>query len=228
MVHRRLLQLAGAAPGVILGLAAFGMLVSALHVGFAFALARVVAALIRGESVPAGAFALLLGLIAVRALVLWAREVTAAHAGARVRIALRRRLLNALASVPGHERDSGSAATTVIDGVEGLDPYFTKYLPQLIVTLSVPPAVTAAVWMQSPWAGAVLAAAVLGAVVVPRFWDARLLANGRSRWEAFESLQSRYVEALQNIPLLRAFGATERTAEEFAECADDLRDHTMR
>lgn len=49
MIHRRLLQLAGAVPGAIAVLAAVGVLISALHVTFAFITATVIAALVRGQ-----------------------------------------------------------------------------------------------------------------------------------------------------------------------------------
>ncbi len=228
MIHRRLLELAGAVPAAVLGLAAFGLFVSALHIAFAFVLAVTVAALIRGDGEPWPPLAALAAITAIRAVALWGREVLAARVGASVRVRLRRRLLRRLADVPAAERDSAVLATTVLDGVEGLDPYYTRYLPQLIVVMIVPAGVVAVVWAQSPPAGAVLALAAAVSVLAPRVWDARLLRVGRTRWDRLARLSSGYVEALQNIPLLRTFGATDRFAREFARDAEDLRDATMR
>lgn len=227
MIHHRLLQLAGAIPGAIIVLAACGVAISALHVGFAFTLATVITALIRGEGVPVPALVLLAVITVARGAALWGRDLLANRIGATVRIRLRRRLLDRLASVPAAERDSGATATTVIDGVEGLDPYYTRYLPQLLVVLVVPALVVALVWQHAPTAGIVLAVTAAVAVLAPRAWDARLLQNGRTRWERFARLSSDYVEALQNVPLLRAFGATDRTAARFVREADGLRDSTM-
>lgn len=227
MIHRRLLQLAGAIPGAVLALAAAGIVLSALHIAFAFTLASVIAALIRGEGDPVAAFVLLLIIAALRGAGIWARELLASRVGATVRIRLRRRLLERLAAVPAAERDSGAAAATVIDGVEGLDPYYTRYLPQLLVVLMVPAVVVALVWSHSSAAGVALAIAAATAVFAPRAWDARLLRNGRSRWERFARLSSRYVEALQQIPLLRAFGATGRTAHRLGGDTENLRVATM-
>lgn len=228
MIHRRLLQLAGAIPGPINLLAACGVVVSGLHIGFAFALATVITALIRGEGDPVTALVLLAGIALVRGAAIWGRELLASRIGATVRIRLRRRLLDRLASVPAADRDSGAAATTVIDGVEGLDPYYTRYLPQLLVVLIVPALVVALVWRHAHAAGIVLAITVAVAVLAPRAWDAGLLRNGRARWKRFARLSADYVEALENIPLLRAFGATDRTAARFLRQAEGLRDSTMR
>lgn len=227
MIHRRLLQLAGAVPGAIIALAAVGLLISALHIGFAFSLATVVAALATGKGESWSAFFILAAITAARGLAIWSRELFASRVGASVRIRLRQRLLGRLRAVPAAERDSGATATTVLDGVEGLDPYYTRYLPQLVVTLVVPAGVAVLVWALSPISGVVLGVAVAVAVLAPRIWDARLLKNGRLRWERFSRMSSDYVEALQQIPLLRAFGATGRAAARFTAEANSLRDLTM-
>ncbi|GAB3761676.1 ABC transporter ATP-binding protein/permease [Microlunatus parietis] len=227
MIHRRLLQLAGAVPGAILGLAAIGIVIAALQVTFAITAGSVIAALVRGTGDPWPAMATLAAVTVARGLLVWVREPVAARAGAAVRIRLRRRLLGRLSAVPVAERDSGQAAATVIDGVEGLDAYYTRYLPQLLVVLVVPAAVVALTLTYSTTAGLVLAGAAAIAVIAPRAWDARLLRNGRQRWERFARLSSDYVEALQNIPLLRTFGAAGRTSARLADDAEGLRRSTM-
>lgn len=228
MVHRRLLQLAGAVPWAITVLALLGLLISALHVAFAFSVSEAIVALVRGDVLGTGLLWLLTGVTLLRGAAVASREPLAAVIGASVRISLRRRLLARLSSVPVAERDSGAASATVIDGVEGLDPYYTRYLPQLIVVLIVPATVVVIVSHTSAAAGIVLAITATLAVLAPRAWDALLLRNGRARWDRFTSLTSAYVEALQSIPLLRGFGATARTATRLADDAEGLRRSTMR
>ena len=227
MIHRRLLQLAGAAPGAILAVAGMGVLVAALHLLVALALAAAVAQIVRGGGDPLLPILTAVGAVAVRGVASWAREVVAAHAGARIRLRLRRRLIARLAAVPAAQRDSGAAAATILDGVDGLDAYFTRYLPQLLVVLIVPGAVVALVAVHVPAAVLPLGIAVVVAVVAPRFWDARLLRDGRERWAQFERLSSDVVEALANLPLLRSFGAGERVGTELTARAERLRAATM-
>lgn len=228
MVHRRLLQLAGAVPWAIASLALLGLLGSALNVAFALTMSTAIVALVRGKDIGDGMLWLLAAVMLLRGATIAFREPLAARVGASVRISLRRRLLGRLSAVPVGERDSGAAAATIIDGVEGLDPYYTRYLPQLIVVLVVPAAVVLLVAQTSAAAGIVLATTATVAVLAPRAWDALLLRNGRARWERFSALTSAYVEALQNIPLLRGFGATARTAMRLADDAEGLRRSTMR
>jgi ABC-type transport system involved in cytochrome bd biosynthesis fused ATPase/permease subunit len=227
VVHRRLLQLAGAVPGAILALAGLGAVLSALHIAFAITAGSVIAMLVRSAGDPLPGLAALTAIALVRAVLTGVREPVAARFGAGVRVRLRRRLLARLGAVPVAERDSGQAAATVIDGVDGLDAYYTRYLPQLIVVLVVPAVVVALVWTRSTAAGVALAIATTVAVLAPRAWDLRLLRNGRRRWDRFTRLSSDYVEALQQIPLLRAFGATDRVAAGLAGDANLLRGSTM-
>ncbi|WP_277209769.1 ABC transporter ATP-binding protein/permease [Isoptericola croceus] len=230
MVHRRLLQLACAVPGAILALAGVGIVLSALHVAFAITAGAVIAALVRDDAAPSSALpslAVLVALAAARGVVIWAREPLATRVGASVRIRLRRRLLAQLGAVPAAEREAGQVAATVIDGVDGLDAYYTRYLPQLVVVLVVPAAVVVLVTARSTAAGVVLGVAAAVAVVAPRVWDARLLRNGRDRWDVFARLSAGFVEALQQVPLLRAFGASGRVSARLAAGAEDLRRSTM-
>ena len=228
MIHRRLLQIAGAVSGAIVGLAVIGVALSILHIAFAVSVGSVITALIRGENDMLPALVILGSVTLARAIMIWIREPLTVRVGASVRVTLRRRLLAQLITVPSGERDSGRTSATVIDGVEGLDAYYTRYLPQLLVVLVVPLGIMLLVASYSRDSGIVLAAAAAMAVLIPRIWDARLLRNGRRRWDAFSGLSSAYVEAFQRIPLLRTFGATRRISAQLAVGAQQLRLSTMK
>lgn len=227
MLHRRLLQLAGAVWAPIALLAVLGLVITALHIGFAVTGGALIAQLV--SSAPASMeLLLLLGAIAaIRALVLWAREPLSAAFGVRVRVRLRRMLLARLAASAADRGDSGEVAATVVDGVDGLDAYYTRYLPHLIVVFTAPAAVVAVVATISPSAALALGVAAGVAVVAPRFWDARLLASGRGRWQEFALLTADFVETLQSVPLLRAFGAAGRIGVQLEIRAESLTRATM-
>ncbi|GAA1759648.1 ABC transporter ATP-binding protein/permease [Agromyces humatus] len=231
MIHRRLLQLAGAVPGAIALVASATLIATLAHVLFALQVAAILAALIAGEvdHVPA-ALPWLLATTAARAAVLWVREVVTARCGIAIRARLRDRLLSQLSALgPSHPLSSraGGATAAIVDGVEGLDAYYAKYLPQLAVVAIVPATIVILVAKQAPAAGAVLAASAAVAVIAPRFWDARLLANGRGRWQRYDRLSSDYLEATQSIPLLRAFGAGARVGEQLTRRSEELHAQTM-
>ncbi|MEU4768061.1 ABC transporter ATP-binding protein [Actinosynnema sp. NPDC023794] len=231
MIHRRLLDLAGVVAGPVVLLALLSTLVSASHVAGAVLTAAVLADLVGGDGAAAASLiAALVGVVAVRAALLWLREVAAARFGIAIRTRLRGELLRRITAlgpawVQGER--SGAITHTVVDGVEALDAYYSRYLPQLLVTCLVPAAVTGWLFTVSAPAAAVLAAAILSAVVVPRFWDARLLRTGRTRWRAYEELAADYLEATQAIGVLRVFGAGRRTGDALAERGEHLHRTTM-
>ncbi|WP_022894829.1 ABC transporter ATP-binding protein/permease [Agromyces subbeticus] len=231
MIHRRLLQLAGLVPGRIALVAMMTLLVTIGHVLFALQVAATLAALIRGDVAAAATSApALLLIVAVRTGVLWLREIVAARCGIAVRIRLRDRLLSRLSALgPSHPLNAraGAATSLLVDGVDGLDAYYSRYLPQLAIVTLVPLSIAVLVAFTAPAAGIVLAVAVAIAVAAPRFWDARLLGNGRSRWRRFEQLSSEFLEATQSVPLLRAFGAGARVGERVNHRSAQLHAQTM-
>ncbi|KMS67710.1 ABC transporter ATPase [Streptomyces leeuwenhoekii] len=166
-----------------------------------------------------------LTVVAARAqLATWQRR-TATRAGARVRVALRDELLARLGRLgPAHLTSHGSrpgapparagaVRTTLVDGVEGVDAYVSRYLPQLLVTLTVPPLVLAALAAVAPAALLALVSALLLALGGPRAWDRLLARRGKEHWDTYEGLGADYLEALQGMPALRAAGAVGRTRE---------------
>ncbi|MCT7356298.1 ABC transporter ATP-binding protein/permease, partial [Streptomyces sp. 15-116A] len=164
--------------------------------------------------------AAVLAVVVARAgLALWQRR-TATRAGARVRVALRDELLAHLGRLgPAHltTARAGAVRTTLVDGVEGVDAYVSRYLPQLLVTLTVPPLVLAALAVVEPWALLGLVPALLLALAGPRAWDRLLAARGKEHWDTYEGLGADYLEALQGMPALRAAGAVGRTRARLEE-----------
>ncbi|MFF5971195.1 ABC transporter ATP-binding protein/permease [Streptomyces sp. NPDC012769] len=164
--------------------------------------------------------AAVLAVVAARAaLATWQRR-TATRAGAEARVVLRDELLAHLAQLgPAHltTARAGAVRTTLVDGVEGVDAYVSRYLPQLLITLTVPPLVLAALLAVEPAVLLGLVPALLLALVGPRAWDRLLAARGREHWDTYEGLGADYLEALQGMSALRAAGAVGRTRARLEE-----------
>ena len=232
MIHRRLLRLAGLVPAQLALIAAITTLAS----GLALAQALLLAEALRRVVVADGAGAVLpiaagLGLAGLRAATLWAREIATARSGGVIRTRLRDALIGRLADLGpawAERTPAGESAVAVVDGVEGLDAYLSRYLPQLLVVAVVPVAIAVGLLQVSGPAATALLVAVVGAVVLPRFWDARLLRLGSARWREYERLAGAYVEAAQALPTLRIFGADARTADALAQRSHSLYRTTMR
>ena len=123
-----------------------GLLTTALVIAQATLLAR---AITRGEASSGlhalrGTLIALAVIVVLRALTVYAQEISAHLSAARVMSQLRSRLVRrAVALGPewlATER-SGELATLAGRGIEALDGYFARYLPQLVLAVLVPAAV---------------------------------------------------------------------------------------
>ncbi|MBC9730943.1 ATP-binding cassette domain-containing protein [Streptomyces sp. TRM68367] len=221
IVHPELRRAARHARRALLAATLLQGAVAVTHLAQAVLLAVALADVARGDTgrLPP-LLGAVLGIVAARAgLGTWQRH-TATRAGARVRVRLRDELLAHLGQLgPAHltSARAGAVRTTLVDGVEGVDAYVTRYLPQLLITLTVPPLLLAALAVVEPRALLGLVPALLLALFGPRAWDRLLARRGKEHWDTYEGLGADYLEALQGMPALRAAGAVGRTRERLQE-----------
>lgn len=137
-VDPRLLRYAKTARGylmaaVVLGVAGTGMMIAQAEL-----VARLLAGADRGTgpAVWSAALIALLVVVAIRAAAAYGGEVAALRAAAAVRSQLRRRLAGQLQRLgPGwlDRQQPGEIIAVATRGLDGLDPYFARYLPQLML-----------------------------------------------------------------------------------------------
>src|SRR5215470_1410952 len=83
----------------------------------------------------------LLGTIGARAGLVWVREVTAQQGAMRVKAELRERLFAHLLQLgPAYSKGerTGELVATVSEGIERLDAYVSRYLPQIALSILIP------------------------------------------------------------------------------------------
>ncbi|MFD4975223.1 ABC transporter ATP-binding protein/permease [Streptomyces sp. NPDC058424] len=221
MVHPELLRAARIARRPLLGATALLGAVAVTHLTQAVLIALALARIARGElsGLPT-LLAAVLTTVTVRAVLGYRQRVLAVRAGARVRIGLRDELLERLAALGplrGTDNRAGAIRATLVDGVEGVDAYVSRYLPQLLVTCVLPLPLLTAVAAVEPYALLALTPALLLALFAPRWWDKLLARRGQEHWGSYEALSADYLEALQGMPALRAAGAVTRTRARLEE-----------
>jgi ATP-binding cassette subfamily C protein CydD len=173
LVDRRLVRHAAAARGYLTVTVALGLAATGLILAQAGLLARALAGAATGVGVTALRGPLIaLGLVLLaRAAVSYGGEVAALRAAATVKSQLRRGLIgHALALGPawlggGPGPREGELATLATRGLDGLDAYFARYLPQLVLAVLVPVAVLARV-AAADWLSALIIAVTLPLVPV--------------------------------------------------------------
>ena len=231
-VDPRLLRHAGAARGYLVLTIGLGLVMTALILAQAGLRARALAGAARGTGVPAlsGTLLALLLVAGARAAAAYGGEVAALRAAARVKSQLRHGLAeHSLRLGPawlGGQR-AGEISTLATRGLDGLDAYFARYLPQLVLAVLVPVAVLARV-ASADWISAVIIAVTLP--LIPLFavlvgWHTS--ARTRRQWRLLAALGGHFLDVVEGLPTLKVFGRAKAQAQEIARVTGEHRAATM-
>lgn len=229
----RLLRRASAARGYVLLTAVTGVLTAALVVSQALLLAAVLAPAVSEARPLADArdlVAWLVGVVVLRAVVVHVQERFAHRAATRTIIDLRSQVVEAaLARGPRWLAGGDGPATVTLAtrGLDDLEPYFVRYLPQLLLAATLTPATLAVVWWQDWVAGAV----VLGTIpLVPVFMIlVGQLTQGVAdrRLATMQRLGAQVLDLLAGLPTLRALGRENGPGARVRALGDAHRSATM-
>lgn len=229
-VDPRLLKYAGAARGFFVLAAAIGVLQTAVVIAFAWFLTDAVTGALDGHSVVSSlvwmlAFALLRGALIA------ASDFAGMRAAAATGTQLRRALIDAVARLgPGWlaSRNQAALAVTAGHGLEALDQYFAKYLPQLVLTVIATPVIVVVMWWQD-WPSGLTAIVTLP--LIPLFLILIGIATRtvqRKQWQTLQHLAARFADTVQGLATLRLFGRERRAAAQIEATADQYRRETMK
>jgi thiol reductant ABC exporter CydD subunit len=167
-----------------------------------------------------------------RAALVWWGRLASHKAAAATKLALRDRLYAHLVRLgPGFlsgER-TGALVNTAVEGVENLEVYFGQYLPQLMLGLSIPLLICAAVAATTDW----LSASVLlvSQPLIPlslMLVQRRLRGVGGRYWAAANKLSAQFLDSLQGLPTLKMFNRSRAWGETVRAQTEQLRRDTMR
>lgn len=233
-VDPRLLRYARATRGFLLASVLLGLLTAGLVIGQAMLIAEVVVRAFQ-QGASSGELAAPLGwLVAVsvgRAVVAWLTELAAHRSSAAVKSELRARLLrHATALGPGalSGQRTGELTALATRGVDALDDYFGRYLPQLGLAVVVPVAVLARiVW--SDWISALTIALTLP--LIPVFmvligWATQSRMD--RQWRMLSQLSHHFLDVVAGLPTLKVFGRAKAQAESIRRITGEYRRATMR
>lgn len=229
----RLLRHARSARTYLALTVALGWATAGLLLAQALLLARAITDVFRGGASLAdlsGSVAALLGVVVARAAVAWAQESVAHASVAGVKRELRQGLLaRALELGPAWlagER-SGELAVLATQGLDALEPYFARYLPQLALSVIVPLTVVVAVALRDPVSAVIL---VLTLPLIPVFGALVGWATERAqarRYEALRLLAGSFLDLVRGLPTLKAFGRSRGQVRGIRERGDEHRRVTM-
>ncbi|MFE7209950.1 thiol reductant ABC exporter subunit CydD [Streptomyces sp. NPDC001698] len=175
---------------------------------------------------------LLLAVVACgRALVSWLTELAAHRASAAVKSELRGRLLERAAALgPGwlSGQRTGSLVALATRGVDALDDYFSRYLPQLGLAVAVPVAVLARI-VTEDWVSAAIIVATLPLIPVFMMLIGWATQSRMDRqWRLLSQLSGHFLDVVAGLPTLKVFGRAKAQAESIRRITGEYRQATMR
>lgn len=232
----RLLRLSRTARGFIVAAAGTGVLRTLATIAIAWGIAAAVTLgvdAVGDGTVPAAfgqALALLGGAFVLRALAAWATDDLAARAAAKVKSEMRTTVL-ARAAERGPSwlagRSSAGFATTLGPGLDALDAYFGRYLPQLALTAIATPMLLVAIGLGDLTSGLIILFAL---PVIPVFMILIGLATQslqRKQSDALAKLGGAFTEAVEGLATLKVFGRARRQVGRIGAVTDEYRRGTI-
>lgn len=222
---------AGAWPSIVLGIG-IGLLLNSTYLAQAYLLSVIFSALFsHGDLQQILRLMLFLAaVLLVRPFVLLWREFNVCGIGSRIKSRVRTTMIRKLRDIGAfalsRER-SGALQSTLGDGVEYLEPYFGRYLPQLFVSGIMMVVAGTLMFLIDPVVGVVTLLAAVAAPLLPVLWDRALTRRGYNNWEMYNTLNSEVIDSMQGMTTLSLFNAVDRRRNEMNDTAQGLFKATM-
>ena len=209
-----------------------GVLATAAYAAFAAVLAQLIGRWSRGDLAASGwllAIAIPAALI-VRSVLHALKEWAAARASVMVRLRVRDELLDAFAALGPLRSNAGSdgaLASVLVDQVDALDGYVSRYRPQQLIVLAVPLLIAVLVFPSS-WLAALI---LLGCgPLIPLFMvlvGRQAAAASTQQAGALAQLGGQFLDLVRGLPTLRLLGRVDAGATRLDTGAQDYRHRSM-
>ncbi|MCE7564613.1 cysteine/glutathione ABC transporter permease/ATP-binding protein CydD [Aliivibrio fischeri] len=175
-------------------------------------------------------FVAILVFVAIRALCSWGREIAGYRCGEHIRVHIRQLILNKLQELgPAYikGKPAGTWATLLLEQVEDMQDFFSRYLPQMSLSVLIPFVILIVVFPQNWAAGLIF---LLTAPLVPLFMA--LVGMGaadanRRNFKALQRLSGHFYDRLQSMTTIRLFNKTAQETEHLHGASEIFRKRTM-
>ncbi len=174
---------------------------------------------------------LLLGVMIVHAGLVWVREMTVQYGAIRCKNAVRQRVFAHLFLLgPAYYKgeSTGELVTVLNEGIERLDTYVSRSLPQLAASVLVPLLLVAAIFPLD-WVSGVLLL-VTGPIIpllmmlVGSFAERHI----QRQWQALARMGATLLDAIQGLSTLKLFGQSEAATKGIVQISDRFRAKTLK
>ncbi|HVU67713.1 MAG TPA: thiol reductant ABC exporter subunit CydD [Ktedonobacteraceae bacterium] len=172
----------------------------------------------------------LLSLIVAQAALIWGREIGLRRGTMRARRSLRRRVfahLLTLGPCQIQNERSGELVTTLGEGIEALDAYLARYLPQMALSVLIPLLILLVILPADVLSSLLLA---LTAPLIPLLLiliGVQAEKQSQRQWKALLHMSAHFLDVVQGLATLKALGRSQDEQERVARISEALREKTM-
>jgi ATP-binding cassette subfamily C protein CydD len=168
--------------------------------------------------------------VMLRAMFVWGREVVTKRGAIRVKSEMRERLLAHLLLLgPSFSRGerTGELVAVANEGIERLDAFVSRYLPQLFLSILIPVMIISAIWPLD-WLSAILLL-FTGPIIpllmflVGNYTQKRIEAQ----WTALSRMSAHFLDVMQGLTTLKIFGRSIAERERIERISNAFRDTTL-
>lgn len=173
----------------------------------------------------------ILGLLLVaRVTTAWISDFVAARSSSQAKSELRQAVLQKSAQLgPAWINANRSSDLTNISirGLDALDIYFSRYLPQLVLSALIPLAVGIAILTQDLLSAAIVALTI---PLIPVFmaligWVTQTQVD--KQWKSMQTLSGHFLDLVNGLPTLKAFNRSKFQVATIQKVGDEYRSTTM-
>lgn len=125
------------------------------------------------------------------------------------------------------KKKTGGLVGAVTEGIDQLEPYFSRYLPQIIQALIIPPIILIVVFSHSILSGAIM---LITAPLIPLFMY--LIGNmaeekAQKQHHLLFRFSGHFLDVLQGLSTLKIFGRSKEQAKNISIMSKNFRDTSM-
>lgn len=233
MIDKRLLRETRRVSLFLMITIVFGLLIAGLAVAQAAAFARIVAKVFLAGAKLTEVWNLLLiilGILVVRGSLQWLSEITAHEASRRIKENLRERLMEKIMQrgpLFAMGERAGELVNTAVEGIDALEDYFARYIPQLALAGLIPIFILICVFPLDFDSGLIL---LLTGPLIPIFMMLiGKLAEKKSlrQWRVLSWMSAHFLDMLQGLTTLKTFGRSKDQARVIGRVSDSFRLATL-
>ncbi|USD64143.1 cysteine/glutathione ABC transporter permease/ATP-binding protein CydD [Vibrio sp. SCSIO 43136] len=165
-----------------------------------------------------------------RAACNWGKEVAGYRCGEQIRVLVRQLILDKLAELgPAYikGKPAGSWATLLLEQVEDMQDFFSRYLPQVSLSVLIPFIILVVVFPTN-WAAGVIF--LITAPLVPMFMalvGMKASDANRRNFKALQRLSGHFYDRLQAMTTIRLFNRSNAELETLRGASEVFRSRTM-